>query len=191
MALDEVANCLPRLDAVCVIDSALHSGMVSIGDLRSRATGRSAKLLARCSASAESGTESVFRVRALDAGFSVRSQVELPGSRVDFLFGERLIVEVDGSEHHAGPEAFRSDRERDAWHAALGYYVVRLTYAQVVSRWHEVESLLYLLHGRGEHLWPARMRNLEPTRRVRAGIDGVLRTGSSSMHTQAAIRVGR
>ena len=92
------------------------------------------------------------------AGYRFRTQVVIPGGRVDFLFGDRLVVEVDGSEFHSGHDAFVADRERDAWHTAIGYGVVRFTYGQVVHRWEEVESVLRLLHARGEHLARARMR---------------------------------
>lgn len=77
---------------------------------------------------------------------------------MDFLFGDRLIVEVDGSEFHSGHAAFVSDRERDAWHTAIGFKVVRLTYEQVVHRWEEVESLLRMLHARRAHLHASRFR---------------------------------
>ena len=131
----------------------------------SQLTAMAPRILRLCDGSAESGVETIFRLRASESGFRFRTQVRLTGSRVDFLFGDRLIVEVDGSEHHAGHDAFVSDRERDAWHAASGYYVVRLTYDQVVHRWHEVESLLRILHARGEHRSRSRIRNLDSTLR--------------------------
>lgn len=159
-ALRQMATCLPELDAVCAIDSALQERSVTRAQLAEGAGPAARRVFALCDGRAESGTESVFRLRAFAAGFVFRSQVEVPGGRVDFLFGERLIVEVDGSEFHSGHEAFVADRERDAWHVAIGYFVVRLTYAQVVHRWHEVESLLRLLHARGEQFWPPRIRNL-------------------------------
>jgi very-short-patch-repair endonuclease len=158
-ALRTMTACLPELDAVCAIDSALNRGLVRLDELRHGASPACLRVLDRCDGRAESGTESVFRVRAEDAGFRFATQVALPGSRADFLFGDRLIVEVDGSEHHAGREAFVADRERDAWHAALGFRVVRLTYGQVVHRWHEVESLLRLMLARGEHRARERIRN--------------------------------
>ena len=153
-ALVEMAGCLDPLAAICAIDSALHQRKVTPEQLRVRARGAARALLERCDARAESGTETVFRLRARAAGFAFRIQVELPAARADFLFGDRLIVEVDGSEHHAGRDAFVRDRERDAWLAALGYRTVRFTYDQVVRRWHEVESVLRLLLARGEHRTP-------------------------------------
>jgi very-short-patch-repair endonuclease len=157
-ALRMVASCLSPLEAVCVLDSALHRRMVTLAQLSRGASGTVRNVLALCDGRAESGVESIFRFRASRAGYAFRTQVEISGGRVDFMFGDRLIVEVDGEEFHSGHEAFVADRERDAWHSAIGYYVVRLTYAQVVHRWHEVGALLKLLHTRGEHLGPTRIR---------------------------------
>jgi very-short-patch-repair endonuclease len=53
---------------------------------------------------------------------------------VDFLWrAERLIVETDGAATHATPTAFERDRRRDAELAAMGFRVLRFTYAQVVE----------------------------------------------------------
>lgn len=160
VALIQMAACAPRLTAICAIDSALHRELVTFGQLARavEATSRAAEVLTWCNASAESGVESIFRVRAAEAGHSFRVQVPTGAGRADFLFGDRLMVEVDGSEFHSGHKAFVADRERDAWHMAVGYSVLRLTYAQVVHRWHEVESTLGMLLARGEHLDRSRIR---------------------------------
>jgi very-short-patch-repair endonuclease len=53
---------------------------------------------------------------------------------VDFLWPtERLIVETDGFEFHSGRAAFEADRERQNALVALGYEVLRFTYAQVTG----------------------------------------------------------
>jgi very-short-patch-repair endonuclease len=53
---------------------------------------------------------------------------------VDFLWARsRLIVEVDGYEHHRGRESFEADRARDAELAVGGYRVLRFTYRQVTE----------------------------------------------------------
>jgi very-short-patch-repair endonuclease len=150
-ALALMASCLPALEVLCSVDSALNRKLVGMAQLRRLPGERWHRILDRADEHAESGVETIFRIRARAAGFQLRSQVPVPGARIDFLFGERLVVETDGSEFHSGHDEFVRDRERDAWLAALGYYVVRLTYAQVVHRWHEVESLLRILHARGEH----------------------------------------
>jgi predicted transcriptional regulator of viral defense system len=52
---------------------------------------------------------------------------------VDFLWpSHRVIVEVDGHQHHGTRTAFERDRLRDARLTVAGYRVVRFTYRQVV-----------------------------------------------------------
>ncbi|MGB9186017.1 MAG: DUF559 domain-containing protein [Solirubrobacteraceae bacterium] len=54
---------------------------------------------------------------------------EVAGYEVDVLFRrERVIVELDGWEHHQSRSAFESDRERDAATLAAGHVTVRLTW---------------------------------------------------------------
>ena len=157
-ALAQMSTCRSRLEVISAVDSALHRRLVSAAEL-SRAMGSArAEFLGACDGRAESGVESIFRVRASEAGYVFRTQVPTGRWRLDFLFGDRLAVEVDGSEFHSGHEAFVRDRERDAWHAAVGYHVLRFTYEQVIHRWHEVASVLHLMHTRGEHLGRSRIR---------------------------------
>jgi very-short-patch-repair endonuclease len=185
-ALQHVAVCLPELDAICVLDSALHSKAVTRFRLQRGAGPAASRVLALCDGRAESGVETVFRLRASGAGYRFRCQVVAPGGgRFDFLFGDRLVVEVDGSEFHSGHAEFIRDRERDAWYAAIGYYVVRLTYSQVVHRWHEVESLLRLVLARGEHVWPARIR----TPATSLGVSSVDR-GAAGADSETAQKAG-
>ncbi len=157
-ALAQMVGCVSELAAVSTIDSALNHRITTLDRVASHLSERAQAILRLCDPTAESGVESIFRLRGQKAGFKFRCQVELPGGRVDFVLGERLLVEVDGSEHHSGHAEFVRDRERDALHKALGYVVVRFTYEQVVHRWHEVESVLFLIVSRGEHLWPPRIR---------------------------------
>jgi very-short-patch-repair endonuclease len=158
LALAQMIGCVTPLETICTVDSAVHRELSTLSEIRRHVSARGLSVLRQCDGLAESGVESIFRVRARAAGLEFRVQVELPGSRVDFLFGSRLIVEVDGAEYHAGVDAFTRDRERDAWHAALGYHVMRFTYDQVVNRWEEVLSVLRLLLQRGEHLGSLRIR---------------------------------
>jgi len=60
--------------------------------------------------------------------------VRLLGHEVDLLWRERrLAVELDGRETHDTPNAFESDRRRDADRMARGWRVLRLTWRQVVN----------------------------------------------------------
>ena len=100
----------------------------------------------------ESGIEGLFWFRMRDLPFSLRRQVRIPGvGRCDFLVGTSLLIEVDGAEYHVSPEAFETDRRRDAVLSALGYRVLRFTYAQVMFRWEEVETAVLAAVARGDH----------------------------------------
>jgi very-short-patch-repair endonuclease len=45
---------------------------------------------------------------------------------VDFLCAAaRLVIELDGPRHFAGPEAYRRDRRKDALLQRHGYFVLR------------------------------------------------------------------
>lgn len=53
---------------------------------------------------------------------------------VDTLFAyERVIVELDGREHHDSPAAFHGDRRRDTAAAAAGYVTLRYTWERVTA----------------------------------------------------------
>jgi very-short-patch-repair endonuclease len=52
--------------------------------------------------------------------------------RLDRAWPEvKLAVELDGARHHTSPEDRRKDLARDAALAALGWVVLRFTYAEV------------------------------------------------------------
>lgn len=99
----------------------------------------------------ESGTETLFwsRTRPL----AMDRQVVIPGvGRVDFLIGDRLVVEIDGAEYHSSSNQFERDRARDAALGARGYRVLRFSYWQVMVRWAEVETALRASIARADHL---------------------------------------
>jgi very-short-patch-repair endonuclease len=153
--------CLPALEAICVVDSALQSSLVFKNDLLRELPRNAWQVVELADGRSESVTETAFRIGAQEAGLHPRPQHPLPGGRrADFIVGERLLIELDGAEHHAGTEAFAADRNRDALMAAYGYYVLRFTYDQVINRWEEVLAVLLLVTRRGDHLWPASIRPL-------------------------------
>lgn len=49
-------------------------------------------------------------------------------ARVDFLLGERVVVEIDGMGKYDSPEALRAEKVREDRLRELGYEVVRLTW---------------------------------------------------------------
>lgn len=56
-------------------------------------------------------------------------------ARVDAAYPElKLAIEVDGYRHHSSPDAFQRDRTRQNRLVALGWTVLRFTWADVVQR---------------------------------------------------------
>ncbi|HEX5857118.1 MAG TPA: DUF559 domain-containing protein, partial [Microbacterium sp.] len=94
-------------------------------------------------ADADSGLESLLRWRLRRHGLSVRTQVHVDGvGRVDFLIGDRLLVEVDGRENHHGQSLRHTHLVRDANAAMWGYAVLRFDYALVIHDWELVERAI-------------------------------------------------
>ena len=92
--------------------------------------------LREASGASESGTESVAAFRMRAAGIVFRQQVRISGlGRVDFLVGERLILEVDSNEFHDQPSHRLADLRRDAHSTVLGLRTLRLDYQQVLFDW--------------------------------------------------------
>jgi very-short-patch-repair endonuclease len=56
-------------------------------------------------------------------------------ARIDAAYPDlKLAIEVDGYEHHSSPEAFQRDRTRQNRLVALGWTVLRFTWADIVRR---------------------------------------------------------
>ncbi len=105
--------------------------------------------LAQVDGVCESGTETLFwlRMRRL----APQRQIWLtPKIRVDFLLGDRLVIEVDGKEFHSRESDFESDRRRDAELSALGYRVLRFSYRQMMREWPSVEAAVLAAVARGD-----------------------------------------
>lgn len=131
-ALRHAAVCLSDDDWIASADSALHKGMVRVGELRRHARSRDAALLRWVDARAESGLESLIRVPLRRAGIRAVPQVRIPGvGRVDLLVEGAVAVELDGRAFH-GLDTAPRDRRRDAAAARARILPLRFDYAQVV-----------------------------------------------------------
>ncbi|NYF97839.1 type IV toxin-antitoxin system AbiEi family antitoxin domain-containing protein [Janibacter cremeus] len=136
---------LPGL--VC-LDRALHEGRVTTdtvakaGDdlaLGPRARRRLELVIEGSDAACESVGETRTRVLLTDLGMDVRSQVDIHDAtgfvgRVDFLVGDRVIVEFDGMVKYAGADgrrALQQEKAREDRLRAAGYIVVRLVWADL------------------------------------------------------------
>ena len=146
-AITDYARCASREHVAAALDSALHLGLVSGHHpvaLRLRPLG----VVGVC----ESGTETIFWLRMLRHRLPIRRQVRFRGlGRVDFLIGERLIIEVDGQEFHDRESSFEKDRKRDAVLSTLGYRVLRFSYWQVMGEWPLVVAAVMAAISRGDH----------------------------------------
>jgi len=92
---------------------------------------------------ADSGLESLVRLRLHLLGISVRTQFSIRGvGEVDILIGDRLLIECDGRENHEREQQRHKDLLRDAAAAALGYETLRFDYAMIVHGWCRVEAAI-------------------------------------------------
>ena len=103
------------------------------------------------------------RLRGLKAlGFHFRRQHPIGPFVVDFVcLSAKLVVEVDGAQHFAGPTA-KTDQERDKSLRALGYEVFRVTNAAVNTAADEVlESIAEALKRVARRAYEAGIRSVE------------------------------
>ncbi|NNM45673.1 type IV toxin-antitoxin system AbiEi family antitoxin domain-containing protein [Knoellia koreensis] len=130
------------------VDAALHGGLVSDAELTAaadraglgpRQRARVAAVFGMADRSCESPGESLTRMLLSGLGLAFRTQVNLADSmgligRVDFLVGERVVVEFDGLVKYSGAdgrEALAAEKQREDRLRAAGYEVVRLTWADL------------------------------------------------------------
>ena len=113
-------------------------------------------MIDRVDPDSQSGIETKVRLllRARRIRFRTQAHVEGVGS-VDFLVGDRLVIETDGRAFHTGP-AFEEDRRRDFELVMRGYLVLRLSYRQVIDDWDRTRAGILALVARGEHQWSGR-----------------------------------
>lgn len=157
MALLAASKCVAPDDLVVLMDSVCNRSLMTRAELDTLFVGTPAQHLLSKVDTAESGTETYVRLRLRRLGIKLRVQVEFLGiGRVDFLIGDRLILEVDSRAHHEDPEAHARDRRRDRKFRRYGYNVVRVTYAEVMTPalWADVEADLLVMIRRGDHRSP-------------------------------------
>lgn len=130
----------------CALESALNKRLIRAAD-RARiraALPQSARwLLDFARHDADSGLESLVRLRLHLIGIDVQTQVVLPGvGKVDFVIEGRLIIEADGRENHQADDKMHKDRARDAAASALGYETLRFDYDQIIDNWPNVVAAI-------------------------------------------------
>ena len=149
-ALVHSARCLSDEAFFAAFESAWFRRLLSRADrawVRARVPARLRKLIDMARPDAESGLESILRLRLLAIGIHLSTQVSIPlVGRVDFLI-DHLIIEVDGRLGHAEPSSRHKDLVRDARAAEAGYRTLRFDYALVIHDWPQVlAAILAALH---------------------------------------------
>ncbi|MEV1131011.1 type IV toxin-antitoxin system AbiEi family antitoxin domain-containing protein [Agromyces sp. NPDC049794] len=164
-ALLQIRGCHGDDAFFATLESALHKRVLTRAgraELRGRITESARWLVDFARSDSESGLESLLRVRLHRLGISLRTQVEIPGvGRVDFVLGDRLILEVDGGPGHEGPESRHKDLLRDVVAATHGFDTLRFDYDMVVNDWPIVEAAILAKVARALHLdpWAERLRS--------------------------------
>jgi very-short-patch-repair endonuclease len=156
----QIADCAGDEAFFAALESALRQQKISPSGvvwLWRRLPRRMRWLVGIARSDADSGLESLLRLRLHRLGIDVRCQVQIRGvGEVDLVIGDRLIVEADGRQNHERERERSKDLARDVAAATLGYETLRFTYAMIVHRWDVVEAAILAKIAEGAHLRPLR-----------------------------------
>ena len=152
IAISQIFACQPMDVGFVVFESALNQGRLETIDRIDIFEGlsiKARKLVRLADNRSDSGTESLVKLVLLRLWIPFRQQVLIDGiGRVDFLVGDRLVIEVDSKEHHG--DAYR-DRKRDALLSIAGYRVLRFMYSQIVYEPDLVRAAILGALARADH----------------------------------------
>lgn len=149
--LSLVAHCLPFEEALTVWESVLDKRLVTLPELRRLPLrGPARELLAQAVPFSGSGLETLVVPRLSWMHVPIVPQAWIAGHRVDFVIGDRLVLQIDGGTHVGAQRT--SDIAHDAELMLLGCHVIRVGYSQVVDRWHDVQALVMRAVAQGLHL---------------------------------------
>ncbi|PWJ26120.1 very-short-patch-repair endonuclease [Branchiibius hedensis] len=149
--LAAVADCQPFERALVIWEAAANKHLVNkpaMARLRLRPTARA--LLDALTPFSDSGLETLVRWRLRFLRLPIMAQAHLEGRPVDFLIGDRLVLQIDGG-HHVGAQR-DADIEHDRRLMLLGYYVIRVSYKQVTEQWLVVQEQIMHAVAQGLHL---------------------------------------
>lgn len=127
------------------VESAWHQQLLSSADrnrIRAGLPSTARWLLDLASPLAESGLESISRLRLHRLGLRVTLQVRAGRRRVDLAVEDLLWLEFDGAEFHGGAENRHQDLVKDAVASADGRETLRFDYAQVIYDWESVQAAI-------------------------------------------------
>lgn len=134
--LAQAYRCLGEYAFIAAVDAACHHGLLApweLDRLERRIQVSRGSLARRVDGRSESPGETYARLALVAAGFEVELQVRFARDlRVDLVVEGKVVIEVDGRAHHASPEDFRRDHERDRRLALLDLPVARFTVAEIL-----------------------------------------------------------
>lgn len=140
-ALVHLYRCTDEETFFAAYESAWNMRLISASDrtrIRRELPRTAAWLLDLARGDAESGLESLLRLRLHLLGIQLDCQVQIDGvGRVDFVIDGRIILEADGKVNHDGSMRHK-DLVRDAVASALGYETLRFDYAMILHDWDRV-----------------------------------------------------
>ncbi|MEQ6898318.1 DUF559 domain-containing protein [Microbacterium sp. KR10-403] len=149
--LQAVALCQPYEAALAVWDSAMNKQLIDKKKLeRLSLRGQARALLDAVVPFHDSGLETFVFPRLRWLKLPIHPQVWLYGHRVDFLIGERLVLQIDGG-HHVGAQR-AADIAHDTELMLRGYFVIRVGYDDVVNHWEDVQERILAAIAQGLHL---------------------------------------
>lgn len=145
-----VAQCQPAETALVIWESALNTGLIDLETLRRLNLPPAARALReQARPFADSGLETIVVHRLKWLGIRLLPQAWVAGRRVDVLVGERLVIQLDGATHVGAQRD--ADNAHDAALMLRGYHVLRFSYVQVMSRWHDVQDVIMQSIAQGKH----------------------------------------
>ena len=142
----QIYGCRGEESFFVALESARRKGLLSgaaIRRLRRSIDRRGRDLVDFSRDDADSGLESLIRLRTRHQGWDVQCQVWIFGTgKVDLLIDGWLIIEADGKANHDDEGHRHKDLTRDANSAMWGYTTLRFDYAMIIHDWEAVERAI-------------------------------------------------
>lgn len=122
--------------ALACADSAIRRGTLTpraVAALFATLPARVAAWAPLVDGRSDSGLETIVRLWLRERGIPFTVHAAIPGvGVVDFLVGQSLIIETDGSAFHDAQDAVERDSHRDNFAGSRGYVTVRIRYRVVM-----------------------------------------------------------
>lgn len=144
-ALVHLYRCADQETFFAAYESAWNQRLIMASDrdrIRRELPRTAGWLLDLARGDAESGLESLLRLRLHLLGIRLDCQVEIDGvGRVDFVIDGRVILEADGKQNHENSMRHK-DLIRDAAASARGFETLRFDYAMIIHDWDRVVAAI-------------------------------------------------